>query len=192
MSMLQIDNTIVSLDLFDECFVCDLATCKGICCVEGDAGAPLEAGEADKLEEILPAVWDDLSDAAREVIRRQGVCYVDEEGDTVTSIVDGRECVFTCIDADGMCRCAVEKSLPGRAHRFLQTRLLPLVSGARASVRRFRGGELSPLGGVPVCQDAGRAVGRAGVPVFERTPGAPFRGSMVQANGNSGTRIKTA
>ena len=104
MSMLRIDNTIVSLDLFDECFVCDLATCKGICCVEGDAGAPLEAGEADKLEEILPAVWDDLSDAAREVIRRQGVCYVDEEGDTVTSIVDGRECVFTCIDADGMCR----------------------------------------------------------------------------------------
>lgn len=107
--MLQIDDTIVSFDLFDECFVCDLATCKGICCVEGDAGAPLEEDEIEKLQEILPVVWEDMSEAAKEVVRQQGVYYVDEEGDAVTSIVDGRECVFACVDG-GTYKCAIEKA----------------------------------------------------------------------------------
>lgn len=108
--MLQIDDTIISLDLFDECFVCDLASCKGVCCIEGDAGAPLTEDEIDKLEELLPIVWNDLSEASKQVIDRQGVYYIDEDGDPVTSIVDGRECVFTYTDEQGMCKCAIEKA----------------------------------------------------------------------------------
>lgn len=112
--MLQIQNALVSLDLAEEFFVCDLAKCLGQCCIEGDAGAPITEDEKKKLEEVLPVVWDDLLPAAREVIERQGVAYTDEEGDLVTSIVDGRDCVFTTYAPGGMCLCAVEKAFRER------------------------------------------------------------------------------
>ena len=108
--MLQIQNTLVSLDLVERFFCCDLQSCLGQCCIEGDAGAPVTEEECERLREVLPEVWDDLSPAARRVIEEQGVAYVDEEGDLVTSIVDGRNCVFTCYASGGMCLCAIEKA----------------------------------------------------------------------------------
>ena len=66
--------------------------------------------ELAKLQKVLPITWDDLSPKAQEVIHKQGVAYIDEEGDTVTSIVNGKDCVFTCYDADGTCKCAIEKA----------------------------------------------------------------------------------
>ncbi len=108
--MLQIDDILVSLDVVERYFLCDLSKCKGECCVEGDSGAPLEESEVDELWKVLPVIWDDLSPEARAVIEKQGVSYFDEEGDLVTSIVNGKDCVFTCYDADGVCKCAVEKA----------------------------------------------------------------------------------
>jgi hypothetical protein len=108
--MLQIDDTIISLDLLEEMFCCNLHACKGICCVEGNAGAPLEAKELKQLEDILPVVWDDLSPKARQIIRKQGVAYLDEDGEYVTSIVDGKDCVFTCYTEENVCICAIEKA----------------------------------------------------------------------------------
>ena len=108
--MLQIDDTVVSLDLFDEQFVCDLNSCKGICCIEGDDGAPLEEEEVKIIEKLLPVIWDDLTEVSREVIRKQGVSYIDSDGEPVTSIVNGAECVFTYTDGNGMCKCAIEKA----------------------------------------------------------------------------------
>lgn len=108
--MLQIGNALVSLDLIEQFFCCDLDKCLGECCIEGDAGAPITKEEYAKIKEILPEVWDDLLPAAKRVIEEQGVGYVDEEGDLVTSIVDGRNCVFTCYGENGMCLCAIEKA----------------------------------------------------------------------------------
>ncbi len=108
--MLQIDETIISFDLFDEYFVCDLVKCKGACCIEGDAGAPLEEDEIKKIEEILPVIWDDLSDKSKAIIKKQGVYYIDEDNEPVTSIVNGKECVFTYFDEQGICKCAIEKA----------------------------------------------------------------------------------
>lgn len=108
--MIQIDDTIISTDLFETRFCCDLPACKGICCIEGDSGAPVEQAELAELEKVVPIVWDRLSDKSKAVIERQGVAYVDVEGDLVTSIVDGCECVFTEIDKDGMCKCAIENA----------------------------------------------------------------------------------
>lgn len=108
--MLQIDDTIVSFDLFDEYFICDLASCKGICCIEGDAGAPLELEEVAIIEDLLPVIWDDLSEKSKEVIHQQGVSYIDWDDEPVTSIVEGRECVFTYTDKSGCCKCAIEKA----------------------------------------------------------------------------------
>lgn len=108
--MIQIDDTIISIDCLSEKFCCDLEACAGECCIEGDAGAPVEPDEVEKLEAALPAVWNDLSASAQSVIDKQGVVYIDEEGDLVTSIVNGKDCVFTCYDEHGRCFCALEKA----------------------------------------------------------------------------------
>lgn len=108
--MLQIQDTLVSLDVVERFFLCDLAKCKGECCIEGDAGAPISTDEQQILEEVLPIVWDDLLPAARERIAEKGVAYIDEEGDLVTQIVNGRNCVFTTYGPDGLCLCALEKA----------------------------------------------------------------------------------
>ena len=108
--MLQIDDTIISLELLDEHFVCDLGSCKGICCIEGDDGAPLEDAEVKIIEELLPVIWDDLTETSKAVIRKQGVSYIDDDGEPVTSIVNGAECVFTYTDETGVCKCAIEKA----------------------------------------------------------------------------------
>lgn len=117
--MVQIDDVIVPLDLFREKFCCDLEACHGACCIEGDAGAPLTQEEALQLEDVLPEIEEELAPEAREIIGRQGVCYVDEEGDLVTSIVRGKDCVFTCYDKEGCCYCAVERAArEGRTKGF--------------------------------------------------------------------------
>ena len=108
--MIQIDDAIVALDIIEENFLCDLSACKGECCVEGDSGAPLEDKEVKILEEILPLVWNDLSEKAQEVIKKQGVAYKDSDGEMVTSIVNGKDCVFTYYDEKGICKCAIEKA----------------------------------------------------------------------------------
>lgn len=118
--IIQIENTNISADLIERFFVCDLSQCRGLCCVEGEAGAPLDKGEYDILRRILPAVWDDLSPEAKEVINRQGVGYVDAESDLVTSIVNGKHCVFACRDADGTCGCAIEKAYGERRIGFMK------------------------------------------------------------------------
>lgn len=108
--MIQIDDTIISIDCLSEKFCCDLDACAGACCIEGDAGAPVDLDEVEELEAALPVVWNDLSASAQTVIDKQGVVYTDEEGDLVTSIVNGKDCVFTCYDEKGCCFCALEKA----------------------------------------------------------------------------------
>ena len=108
--MIHIDDTLVSLDLIERSFLCDLSHCKGQCCVEGDSGAPLEPGEEEELKRVLPEIWNDLLPEARTVIQSQGVAYTDSDGDRVTSIVGDKNCVFTCYDTDGVCKCAIEKA----------------------------------------------------------------------------------
>lgn len=108
--MLQIHDTLVSLDLAERFFCCDLDACKGECCIEGDAGAPITHEEFDRLKGLVGEVDADLLPQAREEIKRRGVGYIDEEGDLVTSIIDGRNCVFTCYAPGGKCICALEKA----------------------------------------------------------------------------------
>jgi len=108
--MLQIEDTIISMDLLEREFICDLQKCLGACCIEGDSGAPLTFDERDKIQQLLPIIWDDLSPAAHEIIRNDGVSYIDQEGDLVTQISNGKDCVFTCYESNGICKCAIEKA----------------------------------------------------------------------------------
>lgn len=108
--LLQIDGVILTSEILTECFCCDLAACGGACCVEGDSGAPLTLDEVGELEKALDIVWPDLSASAQAVIDKQGVACTDPDGDLVTSIVGGRDCVFTCYGADGCCYCATDRA----------------------------------------------------------------------------------
>lgn len=107
--MIEIGKTVVSFDMFDHKFCCDLRACRGQCCVEGDSGAPLTKDEVSKLKEVLPKIRSYLLPKSIEVIDRQGVSYVDADGDDVTSLVDNRECVYAYFD-DGICLCALERA----------------------------------------------------------------------------------
>lgn len=114
--ILQVDNVLLSSELFTERFCCDLGKCHGQCCVEGDAGAPVTIDEVAEIENALDVVWGDLSASAQTVIDKQGVAYTDSEGDLVTSIVAGKDCVFTCYQ-QGTCLCALEKAFrAGETH----------------------------------------------------------------------------
>jgi hypothetical protein len=92
--ILEVGGILISSEIITECFCCDYEKCKGICCVEGDAGAPVTLDEIAAIEDCLDTVWPDLSASAQSVIDKQGVAYADRDGDMVTSIVRGRECVF--------------------------------------------------------------------------------------------------
>ena len=107
--ILQVGNVLVSPDVLTEFFCCDYEKCKGACCIEGNAGAPVSLDEIGEIEDSLDAVWGDLSASAQSVIDRQGVAYSDPEGELVTSIVHGKDCVFTCYEGES-CLCALEKA----------------------------------------------------------------------------------
>ena len=111
MSMLQIQDTLVSLDLIERFFVCDLDACLGACCIDGDEGAPVTKEESERIAEVLDIVEPMMSRAAVREVRDNGVDYLDREGDRVTALVNGCECAFTTREANGMCLCALEKAL---------------------------------------------------------------------------------
>ena len=115
--IIQVGNVLLSSDILTQCFCCDLEKCKGQCCGEGDAGAPVTLEEIDQLEESLDTVWRDISATAQAVVDRQGVAYPDTDGEMVTSIVAGRDCVFTCYE-DGVCLCALEKAFREGRSKF--------------------------------------------------------------------------
>jgi len=108
--MLQIQDALVSLDVVEKFFCCDLDKCLGACCIEGDAGAPVTEAEVEEIRKALPEIWDDLLPAARRTIEEEGLAYRDPEGDLVTQIVDGRNCVFSTYSEGGLCICALEQA----------------------------------------------------------------------------------
>ena len=126
--ILQVGDVLISSDILTEEFCCDLEACHGICCVEGDAGAPVSLDEVMEIENSVDAVWNNLSASAQAVIDKQGVVYTDRDGDLVTSIVGGKDCVFTCyddIDVDGQtishcCLCALEKACRAGHTQFMK------------------------------------------------------------------------
>ena len=132
--IIQVGDVLLSSEILTEKFCCDLSICKGACCVEGDAGAPVTLDEIAEIEDCLDDVWSDLSASAQAVIDKQGVAYTDQEGDLVTSIVRGKDCVFTFYDElEGIhdcCLCALEK-----AYRNGNTRFCKPVSCALYPIR---------------------------------------------------------
>ena len=108
--MIQIDDKLISEELFSEEFVCNLAKCKGICCVDGDAGAPLDEDETKILDEIYPKIKSYLRPEGIQAIEEQGTYTLDFEGDLVTPLVNNAECAYVIFDEKGYTKCAIEKA----------------------------------------------------------------------------------
>ena len=106
--MIALDDTLISEDVFETLFACDLKACKGACCVDGESGAPLTEEEVERLEEAFEVVKGQLRPEALAVIDQVGLFGVDQDGEYVTPIINGRECVYATFDADGTAKCAFE------------------------------------------------------------------------------------
>lgn len=104
------ENTLVTLDVVERFFCCDLDACLGQCCIDGDAGAPITAEEEGEIKKILPEIWEDLLPRAQQEIEQNGISYHDPEGELVTQILDNSNCVFSCYAPGGKCICAIEKA----------------------------------------------------------------------------------
>ena len=107
--MIQIEDKIISQEIFDQQFVCDLNACKGACCVEGDSGAPLLKNEAKELEKSYSIIRKYLSADGKEAIKKQGFSVIDSDNDLTTPLVNNRECAYVFNDS-GITKCAIEKA----------------------------------------------------------------------------------
>ncbi|PKP45332.1 MAG: DUF3109 domain-containing protein [Bacteroidetes bacterium HGW-Bacteroidetes-11] len=116
--MIAIDNTLNSDDLHKVCFVCDLKKCKGACCVEGDAGAPLEEHEISELEDNLDRIKPFMRPDGIRAVEQMGVFDFDAHGHYVTPLINGAECAFVVFDDEGIAACAIEKAWEAGASHF--------------------------------------------------------------------------
>ncbi len=108
--MFQLGKTIVSEDIFDKDFVCNLSACKGACCIDGDAGAPLEEEELEVLKTVYPKVKPFLREEGIEAIEKQGVYIKTEFGDYETPLIDGADCAYVIFDENKTALCGIEEA----------------------------------------------------------------------------------
>jgi len=107
--MLEIGRAIVSLDILEKQFLCDLLKCKGACCVEGDSGAPVTPEEAKAIEEAYTEIAPYILESHREEVKKQGFAVIDLDGDLVTPLVNNKQCVYT-YEERGILKCGIEKA----------------------------------------------------------------------------------
>lgn len=108
--MLIVQNCILSEDIAECCFSCDLACCKGACCVEGDCGAPLLESEIPVLQSLLPQIKPYMCEEGIAVVEAQGVSALDNADEPCTPLINNRECAYLVYESDGTALCAIEKA----------------------------------------------------------------------------------
>ena len=113
--MIQIDDKIISLDIFEKHFVCDLNSCKGACCVEGDSGAPITSEENDLITTLIESIKPYMRSEGIAEINLNGVGVFDKDGDLTTTLVNNKECAFVTFK-EGIAKCSIE-------HAFLDGKI---------------------------------------------------------------------
>lgn len=108
--LIEVKDKVVSTQLFERKFVCDLYACKGACCIEGNSGAPLTLEEINLLEENLEQITPFLRKEGIEELEKDGVFYMDEDNEAVTTLVNGGECAFVFFDENNISKCGVEQA----------------------------------------------------------------------------------
>lgn len=108
--LVEINNKVISLDIFEKKFVCDLNACKGACCIEGDSGAPITMEEIELLEEDLDAIKPYMRPEGIAEVEKTGVFYMDWDNEPVTTLINGAECAFVYFDEKGITKCSIEQA----------------------------------------------------------------------------------
>lgn len=160
--MIQIEDTIVSFDIFEKKFCCDLQQCKGMCCVEGDSGAPLEEGEEKEIEKNYAGIREYMKPEGREAVEEQGYALIDGDGDLVTPLIAGRECAYA-IASGGGCWCAIEKAWTEGKSDFrkpVSCHLYPI------RINRYDGFEALNYNQWEICRCAREKGEREGIPLY--------------------------
>lgn len=168
--MIQIDDILISEDIFSEEFVCNLTKCKGACCVEGDVGAPLEREETTILEKIFEQVKPYLRPEGVKALEEQGTWTVDPlDNDFVTPMVNGEECAYVIFDEKGITKCGIEKAYEDGAvdwQKPISCHLYPI------RVKQFSSFTALNYDRWPICSDACTLGKELQVPVYKflKTP----------------------
>ncbi len=108
--MFQLGKTIVSEEIIEKDFVCNLSACKGVCCVAGDAGAPLEKGELAIMEEIYDEVKPFLREEGVKAIEEQGIYTTNDFGEHETTLINNEDCAYVIFDENKTALCAIEEA----------------------------------------------------------------------------------
>ncbi|WP_066757482.1 DUF3109 family protein [Crocinitomix algicola] len=176
--MIEIGDKLVSDEIFEKEFVCNLNACKGACCIEGDDGAPLKMEEVNLLEDHLDEIKPYMRPEGIAAVEKNGVFYMDQENEPVTSLVNGAECAFVFLDEEGITKCSVEQAYRDGKIDFnkpLSCHLYPI------RVQKYRSFTALNYDRWPICKDACSLGEELGVPVYRflkepliRAYGAPF------------------
>ncbi len=153
-----------SEDILDNHFVCNLNACKGNCCVEGEAGAPLTKEEGQRLTELLPVLDSYLTDEGKNAIAEQGAYTVNPFGDYETPLIDGRACVYATFNEDGMVLCGIEQAYKdGRVdfYKPISCHLYPI------RIKEYKSMTAVNYHSWPICHDACLLGDQLKVPVYQ-------------------------
>ena len=160
--MIQIDDKIISLDVFEKQFVCDLNACKGACCVEGDAGAPLLDEEHEKLTKIYDKIKPFMQEDGVVEVENRGIASFDSQGDLTTALVNNKECVFAIYEK-GIIKCSIEKAYDSGEIDFkkpISCHLFPI------RIRQYFDFEAINYEKIKICEPACNCGVKLGIPVY--------------------------
>ncbi|MBD3636520.1 MAG: DUF3109 family protein [Crocinitomicaceae bacterium] len=162
--MIEIGDKLVSTELFEKEFVCNLNACKGICCVEGDDGAPLTMDEVNLLEENVDLIKPYMTKEGVNQVERDGVFYMDRDNDPVTSLNEGKECSFVTKGEDDIYKCTIEQAYKDGVIGFnkpISCHLYPI------RVKEYRSFKSLNYDKWPICDDACKLGEELGVSVYK-------------------------
>ncbi len=170
--MIELGKTLISDDVINEAFVCDLTKCKGACCVEGNLGAPLEEEELQGIDAIKDVVKPYLSEEAVETLEKEGGHLLDEDNEYSTTTINGKECVFAFYDKSGILKCSIEqanKEGKTTTQKPVSCHLYPIRIG------QFRQFDTLLYDRWEICSDACDLGEKLKIPVYQFVKGALIR-----------------
>ena len=162
--MIQVEDKIVAFDLFEKQFACDLSACKGGCCVEGDAGAPLKDHEIKILSKIYDEIKPYMRSEGVSEIKKQGLYVIDSEGDKTTPLIEDNECAFVVFDKKKIAKCAIEIAYNDKKIDFkkpISCHLFP------ARVHKYRDFDAINYESIKICAPACVCGGKLEIPVYK-------------------------
>ena len=170
--LIEVKDKIVSTQIFDKKFVCDLNACKGACCIEGNSGAPLTLDEIDLLEENIEKIMPFMRPEGIEQVEENGVFYMDEDNEAVTTLVNGGECSFVYFDENNITKCGIEQAYNSGKIDFnkpISCHLYPIRE------KQFNDFRALTYDVWPICAPACACGDKLDVPVYRFLKGAIIR-----------------